>query len=136
MKEYVCVLKIEFINENDFNWINPIKTRNPHPFFGIKISKLKKKRIELFLLILDWIWRHGQAVRQGTANPLSPVQIWVSPFQQDTFNFFYILLIKFDKFLSCITRDKEFLDTLFFEFLVRENRKTCPVKFKKRKEWI
>lgn len=33
---------------------------------------------------LDWIWRHGQAVRQGTANPLSPVQIWVSPDQENT----------------------------------------------------
>lgn len=31
----------------------------------------------------NWIWRHGQAVRQGTANPLSPVQIWVSPFQKN-----------------------------------------------------
>lgn len=26
-------------------------------------------------------WRHGQVVRRGTANPLSPVQIWVSPGQ-------------------------------------------------------
>jgi hypothetical protein len=61
----------------------------------------------------------------------------VSPFQQDTFNFFfYILLIKLDKFLSCITRDKEFLDTLFVEFLIRQSRKTCPVEFKKIKEWI
>lgn len=32
--------------------------------------------------IFDRIWRHGQVVRRGTANPLSPVQIWVPPDQQ------------------------------------------------------
>lgn len=32
---------------------------------------------------LDQIrWRHGQVVRRGTANPLSPVQIRVSPDQK------------------------------------------------------
>lgn len=46
-----------------------------------------------FVLDLDRIWRHGQVVRQGTANPLSPVQIWVSPDQQKTNGGFLILLI-------------------------------------------
>lgn len=31
------------------------------------------------VLIREIFWRHGQVVRQGIANPLSPVQIWVPP---------------------------------------------------------
>lgn len=50
--------------------------------------KIKKLVIEYgwikILSILDQIWRHGQVVRRGTANPLSPVQIRVSPDQQKT----------------------------------------------------
>lgn len=37
----------------------------------------------------DLVWRHGQVVRRGTANPLSPVQIWVSPDQQKTWDFLF-----------------------------------------------
>lgn len=39
--------------------------------------------------ILDRIWRHGQVVRRGTANPLSPVQIRVSPDQPKIFDFLF-----------------------------------------------
>jgi hypothetical protein len=41
----------------------------------------------LLEFILGRIWRHGQVVRRGTANPLSPVQIWVSPDQQKSWDF-------------------------------------------------
>lgn len=47
---------------------------------------------------MDRIWRHGQVVRRGTANPLSPVQIRVSPDQQ-----------KIGYFLSCWSKFDEFL---------------------------
>lgn len=68
--------------------------------FKIQIKKKEKKRFSnpptkricnrkwiIFLSILDRIWRHGQVVRRGTANPLSPVQIRVSPDQQKTWDF-------------------------------------------------
>ncbi|KAH0440559.1 hypothetical protein IEQ34_025582 [Dendrobium chrysotoxum] len=51
------------------------------------------------LSILDGIWRHGQVVRRGTANPLSPVRIWVSPDQQKKTWNFLILLIELYEFL-------------------------------------
>lgn len=66
---------------------------------GFKIKKKKElvllvyRKWIIFLSILDRIWRHGQVVRRGTANPLSPVQIRVSPDQQKIFDFFLILPI-------------------------------------------
>ena len=32
-----------------------------------------------FLIMIPYLWWHGQAVRQGPAKPLSPVRIWVPP---------------------------------------------------------
>lgn len=54
---------------------------------GLKIKKKIIIKI-LSILDLDGIWRHGQAVRRGTANPLSPVRIWVSPDQQKRFGIY------------------------------------------------
>ena len=31
------------------------------------------------LVVQNLIWRHGQVVRQRSATPLSPVQIWLAP---------------------------------------------------------
>ena len=42
----------------------------------------KKQKVEFFHIFFVSFWRHGRAVRRGTANPFSPVQIWVSPNQQ------------------------------------------------------
>lgn len=44
-------------------------------------SKQNKQRGNIFIYFVSF-WRHGRAVRWGTANPFSPVQIWVSPDQQ------------------------------------------------------
>ncbi len=47
---------------------------------GIK-SDLDDKSLERFdILVILKGWRHGQVVRQRTANPLPPVRIWVPPF--------------------------------------------------------
>ena len=43
--------------------------------------KQNKQRGNFFIYFVSF-WRHGRAVRRGTANPFSPVQIWVSPDQQ------------------------------------------------------
>lgn len=54
---------------------------------GFKIQKklvIEYGWIKILSIFLDQIWRHGQVVRRGTANPLSPVQIRVSPDQQKT----------------------------------------------------
>lgn len=52
--------------------------------FKIQVQKLitPPKKTEYFHIFFVSFWRHGRAVRRGTANPFSPVQIWVSPNQQ------------------------------------------------------
>lgn len=64
--------------------------------FKIQVQKLitPPKKTEYFHIFFVSFWRHGRAVRRGTANPFSPVQIWVSPDQQknrNTLLYFYIL---------------------------------------------
>lgn len=56
------------------------------------IIKKKKKEVQkypprgnIFIYFVSF-WRHGRVVRRGTANPFSPVQIRVSPDQQNTQN--------------------------------------------------
>ena len=42
----------------------------------------KKKEFVIMITLLEYIsyiWRHGQVVRQRSATPLSPVQIWLAP---------------------------------------------------------
>ena len=48
-------------------------------------STIKKKRGNFCIYFVSF-WRHGRAVRRGTANPFSPVQIRVSPDQQKNRN--------------------------------------------------
>ena len=49
-------------------------------FVFLRLSGSKK--MEYFHIFFVSFWLHGRAVRRGTANPFSPVQIWVSPDQQ------------------------------------------------------
>ena len=46
----------------------------------------KKAKGGNFVIYFVSFWRHGRAVRRGTANPFSPVQIRVSPDQQKNRN--------------------------------------------------
>lgn len=65
------------INKNeisDFRWKYKKKTFSTPP---------NKQRGNIFIYFVSF-WRHGRAVRWGTANPFSPVQIWVSPDHQKT----------------------------------------------------
>lgn len=48
----------------------------------------KKGKIFIYIYFVSF-WRHGRVVRRGTANPFSPVQIWVSPDQQKTRNLLF-----------------------------------------------
>lgn len=53
---------------------------------GIQDTNTKIKKMEYFHIFFVLFWRHGRAVRRGTANPFSPVQVWVSPDQQKNRN--------------------------------------------------
>lgn len=44
-----------------------------------------QKKGKIFIYFVSFR-RHGRVVRRRTANPFSPVQIWVSPDQQKTRN--------------------------------------------------
>lgn len=91
----VFVLRYDTINRRNVS--NP--KRNVRIFFrnGIKENSIQdtstkmnnpppKKKMEYFHIFFVSFWRHGRAVRRGTANPFSPVQIRVSPDQQKNRN--------------------------------------------------
>jgi hypothetical protein len=43
------------------------------------LCTIAKNYITILLYLRLEEWRYSQVVRQGIANPLSPVQIWVPP---------------------------------------------------------
>lgn len=71
--------------KQDFRWKYKKKT------FSTPQPKQNKQRGNIFIYFVSF-WRHGRAVRWGTANPFSPVQIWVSPDQQKTRNLLFSLV--------------------------------------------
>lgn len=88
-KEFLGIGCFEILSNQDGS--NPIKKGDfLYLVFrkGIRIHDTStiKKGGEHFHLFCIPFWRHGRAVRRGTANPFSPVQIRVSPDQQKTRN--------------------------------------------------
>lgn len=93
----LCVLIYYTINRRSRS--NPIKRISFRK--GIKenriqnASTIKKKKFSNptqrgnFFIYFVSVWRHGRGVRRGTANPFSPVQIWVAPDQQKTRNLLF-----------------------------------------------
>ena len=82
----------------------------------------------LFYFVGDHtFWRHGRAVRRGTANPFSPVQIRVSPDRQNSL--FRFVDIKLDNLFSnrskrgkrtletCLILNSKHPQVLFFKML-------------------
>ena len=57
--------------------MNSIKGKMP----AVKWIDKKKEFVIIITLLeyISYIWRHGQVVRQRSATPLSPVQIWLAP---------------------------------------------------------
>lgn len=87
---YFEILNFEILNRGGSN---PIKTGEGF-LLGLGKKRIKLRKAELKMQIqypyygknciyFLSFWRHGRVVRRGTANPFSPVQIRVSPDQQN-----------------------------------------------------
>ena len=75
--------------------------------------KQNKQRGNFFIYFVSF-WRHGRAVRRGTANPFSPVQIRVSPDQQKNRNTFLCFADIICKIFSSRSKwRKRIFDTCF-----------------------
>ena len=48
---------------------------------GVIVLRKRVSRVNLpkHIQLYNYIWRHSQVVRQRSATPLSPVQIWLAP---------------------------------------------------------
>lgn len=90
----MCVLRYYTINRRDGTNPNKkerISFRQGFKENGIQNTSTIKKQKGVFCIFFIAFWRHGRAVRRGTANPFSPVQIRVSPDQQKNRNTLFCL---------------------------------------------